>query len=53
MAIIDGTSLVVGAAQVPKPQWIRFAWNETAEPNLMNEEGLPANSFMRQCDEAF
>ena len=28
------------------PQWVRFAWHETAEPNLMNVEGLPANSFV-------
>jgi len=28
-----------------KPEWVRFAWHETAEPNLMNKEGLPANVF--------
>jgi len=24
---------------------VRFAWSNTAEPNLFNEEGLPASSF--------
>ncbi len=51
-ATIDGDSLLVGAAEVAKPHWVRFAWHETAEPNLMNAEGLPANSFKRKCDEA-
>lgn len=24
---------------------VRFAWHETAEPNLFNQEGLPASPF--------
>ncbi len=52
-AIIDGDSLVVGAAEVAEPHWVRFAWHETAGPNLMNAEGLPANSFLRHCDDDF
>jgi sialate O-acetylesterase len=45
-ATLDGDSVVVGASGVAEPQWVRFAWHETATPNLMNAEGLPANSFV-------
>ncbi len=45
-ATLDSDSVVVGASVVAEPQWVRFAWHETATPNLMNAEGLPANSFV-------
>ncbi len=45
-ATMDGDGVVVAAPGIAKPQWVRFAWHETAEPNLMNVEGLPANSFV-------
>ena len=41
----DGKSLVVSSEKVATPQQVRFAWSETAEPNLMNKEGLPAGAF--------
>ena len=44
-AIIDGNTVLVSAPSIANPEYVRFAWNETAEPNLMNKEGLPANSF--------
>lgn len=45
VATIDGDSIVVSAESVAKPVAVRFGWNEVAEPNLMNKEGLPASSF--------
>ena len=45
-ATIDDDSVVVAAPGIALPQWVRFAWHETAEPNLMNVEGIPANSFV-------
>jgi sialate O-acetylesterase len=48
-ATMDGDSVVVGAPEIAEPQWVRFAWHETAEPNLMNVEGLPANSFVAKA----
>jgi len=45
-ATMDGDSVVVGAPGIAEPKWVRFAWHETAKPNLMNVEGLPANSFV-------
>jgi len=35
----------VSSPGVAKPAAVRFAWSETARPNLMNKEGLPACSF--------
>ena len=42
---IDGDSVLVSSASVPNPVAVRFAWSESALPNLMNKEGLPACSF--------
>ncbi|SFV02182.1 sialate O-acetylesterase [Pontibacter akesuensis] len=44
-ARVDGKTLVVSAPGVKKPVAVRFAWSNTAEPNLFNKEGLPASSF--------
>lgn len=44
-ARIDGDSVVVSSPQVRNPERVRFAWNQMAEPNLMNKEGLPAAPF--------
>ena len=46
LATIVGSELVVvSARQVPNPVAVRFGWNQTAEPNLANKEGLPASPF--------
>lgn len=42
--IVDDT-VEVSAAGVEKPVAVRFAWDETAEPNLCNQAGLPAEPF--------
>lgn len=44
-AEIDSTTVVVHSPKVPKPVAVRFAWKNYANPNLFNEEGLPASSF--------
>lgn len=44
-ARIDGDSVVVWDGELPAPVAVRFAWNQTARPNLMNKEGLPALPF--------
>jgi sialate O-acetylesterase len=44
-AKIDGSSVIVSADGVTKPVAVRFAWNQLAEPNLMNSAGLPASAF--------
>jgi sialate O-acetylesterase len=44
-AQIDGSAIVLSAPEVKHPVAMHFAWSMLAEPNLMNAEGLPANSF--------
>jgi sialate O-acetylesterase len=44
-AVIDGNSVVVSSDKITEPGAVRFGWNELAEPNLMNAEGLPAGPF--------
>ena len=45
MARIDGDTVVVQSDEVSKPVAVRFAWDQEAEPNLSNTEGLPAAPF--------
>lgn len=44
-AVIKGDKVVVQAASVKKPVAVRFAWEETSQPNLFNKDGLPAQPF--------
>jgi len=44
-AVIDGQTVVVSSEAVPQPVAVRFAWRDTAEPNLCNQAGLPASPF--------
>jgi len=44
-AVIEGDSVVVSSPEVADPVAVRFAWNETAMPNLGNGAGLPARPF--------
>jgi sialate O-acetylesterase len=42
--IVDDT-VEVFAPEIQKPVAVRFAWDETAQPNLFNQAGLPAEPF--------
>jgi sialate O-acetylesterase len=44
-AVIDGETVVVTSKDVSSPTQVRFGWNNVANPNLMNKEGLPASPF--------
>jgi sialate O-acetylesterase len=44
-ARIDGSSIVLSAPGVKHPVAMRYAWHMLAEPNLMNNAGLPAGAF--------
>lgn len=44
-AKVEGQEVVVTSQSVAKPVAVRFAWNDVAEPNLSNKEGLPASPF--------
>lgn len=44
-AVIEGDTVVVSADAVPQPSAVRYAFTDTAQPNLVNQAGLPASSF--------
>ncbi len=44
-AVIDGSAIVVQSKEITAPTQVRFGWSNTANPNLMNSEGLPASPF--------
>jgi hypothetical protein len=44
-AQIVGSRVIVSCDDVKDPVAVRFAWSNTAEPNLKNKEGLPASPF--------
>lgn len=44
-AKIEGDAVVVWSDQVSQPAAVRMGWRDTAQPNLMNEAGLPASPF--------
>jgi len=47
-ATIDRDTVVVQADAVAEPTQVQFGWHKTANPNLMNKEGLPASPFRTQ-----
>jgi sialate O-acetylesterase len=44
-AEVKGDKLIVYSDQVKNPIAVRYAWSNTAEATLFNEEGLPASTF--------
>ncbi len=44
-AKIDGKTIVVSSSKVKNPVAVRFAWKAVPEPNLFNNENLPASPF--------
>ncbi len=44
-AVIQKNTVILSAAGIEKPVMVRFAWDHLAEPNLVNEAGLPASAF--------
>jgi sialate O-acetylesterase len=49
-AKIEGGDKVVLSTGVKDPKVVRFGWNEAAQPNLFNKEGLPAMPFRVNVD---
>ena len=44
-AVIDNNTILVSSDEVKNPVAVRFAFENTDEPNLFNKEGLPASTF--------
>ncbi|MDA0841034.1 MAG: sialate O-acetylesterase [Planctomycetota bacterium] len=44
-AKIEGDTVVVSSAEIPRPVAVRYGWANVPEVNLFNKEGLPASPF--------
>ncbi len=44
-ARIDGATVVVNAAEIKTPVYVRYAWANASTANLYNSAGLPASTF--------
>lgn len=44
-AVIEGNKVIVSSPAIAKPVAVRFGWNEAAQPNFFNKDGLPASPF--------
>jgi len=44
-AVIDGDTVVLHNEKVIEPKAVRLGWTETAQPTLVNQDGLPAYPF--------
>jgi sialate O-acetylesterase len=44
-AVIQGNKVIVSSDEVTRPRFVRFGWNEVAQSNFINKEGLPAVPF--------
>ena len=44
-AVIENNTVVVSSDEVLNPVAVRFAFENTDEPNLFNKDGLPASTF--------
>ncbi|HEU6449379.1 MAG TPA: sialate O-acetylesterase [Verrucomicrobiae bacterium] len=44
-AKIVGETVEVSSPEVKEPKAVRFAWNESAQPNFCNKAGLPCEPF--------
>ena len=45
VAKIDGKTILVSSSKVKNPTAVRFAWKAVPQPNLFNNENLPASPF--------
>ncbi len=48
--VVGDNKIEVTATGITKPKYVRFAWNETAMPNLTSKEGLPCIPFRTDRD---
>jgi sialate O-acetylesterase len=50
-AVIEKNKVVVSSPEVKSPVNVRFGWNEIAQPNFFNSNGLPASPFRTDSPE--
>ena len=44
-AVIDGVTIKLTSSDVARPIVVRYAWDQSAQPNIQNEAGLPLGAF--------
>ncbi|MGF2413089.1 sialate O-acetylesterase [Ferruginibacter sp.] len=44
-AVIVADKVIVSSGEIEKPRYVRFAWDEKAQPNFISREGLSALPF--------
>lgn len=44
-AVVKGRKVIISSPEVTSPVAARFGWNEAAQPNFYNKDGLPAVPF--------
>jgi sialate O-acetylesterase len=49
-ATIEGETVLVHAASVPAPKYVRYGWLSVVENNLYNVDGLPTSTFTSEPD---
>ena len=47
-AVIKKDKVCLSSKKITKPKYARYAWSDEGLGNLMNEEGLPASSFITE-----
>ncbi|MDA3881894.1 MAG: sialate O-acetylesterase [Bacteroidales bacterium] len=47
-AHIEKETIIVESTKVAKPVYVRFAWSNTAQPEIFNAHGLPISCFTSQ-----
>ncbi len=50
-ATIVGNTVKVFSPVITQPKEVRFAWDEAAQPNFFNQEGLPARPFRAKVND--
>lgn len=49
-AVIIKEKIELLSPEVERPKYVRYAWKDTSEASLFNQEGLPASSFCSPLD---
>jgi sialate O-acetylesterase len=50
-ARLDGSGVVLTSKDVKEPRFVRYAWADNPEANLVNAESLPAPPFEAEASE--
>jgi sialate O-acetylesterase len=49
-ARIENNTIIVWSDEIAEPMFVRYAWSDFPEGNLVNEQGFPASPFEVRAD---